>query len=181
MNFFDGDYRRFFGGKNKSFLNIIKVHSIWYLYLSRLQDRVRNRYIKRIIKTLARRYGLRYGLELCTKNIGPGLYLGHAFNITVHEEAVLGKNVNLNKGCTIGIVERGHLKGCPTIGDEVYVGTNSTVIGKIVIGNDVQIAPNTLVNMDVPSHSVVIGSPAVIKPQRLDATKGYIKNKYVEN
>ena len=48
-------------------------------------------------------------------------------------------------------------------------------MGKIQIGDDVLIAPNSYVNVDVPSHSVVVGNPAVIH-HRENATQGYIEN-----
>ena len=47
------------------------------------------------------------------------------------------------------------------------------MVGKIEIGNDVLIAPNTYVNFNVPSHSIVIGSPGVINPNE-KATEGYV-------
>lgn len=53
------------------------------------------------------------------------------------------------------------------------VGINSTIVGRVRIGNDVMIAPNTFVNFDVPSHSIVIGNPAVIH-HKDNATKGYV-------
>ena len=85
----------------------------------------------------------------------------------------LGDNVNLHKGCTIGRENRGKREGVPSIGDNVAVGINATVIGNIHIGNDVMIAPNSFVNFDVPDHSIVIGNCGVIH-HRDDATKGYI-------
>lgn len=128
------------------------------------------------------RLGLKYyrdkfGIEIMyyTK-IGAGLVLSHPYNITVNGAAVIGKNVSLYKGCTIGEENRGKRKGAPVLGDCVWVGTNAQVVGNIVIGNDVLIAPNSFVNCDVPSHSVVYGNPCVIK-SRNDATKDYINNK----
>ena len=119
------------------------------------------------------RMSRKFGLEISPKaQIGTGLYLGHP-NITVGADAILGDNVNLNKGCTIGRENRGKRAGIPTIGNRVYIGINSTVIGKITIGDDVMIAPNTFVNQDIPAHSIVIGNPAVIHPKE-HATDGYI-------
>lgn len=63
--------------------------------------------------------------------------------------------------------------GSPTIGNRVFVGINATIVGNIKIGDDVLIAPNTFVNFDVPSHSVVIGNPGVIHHKE-NATVGYI-------
>ena len=46
-------------------------------------------------------------------------------------------------------------------------------VGKIHIGNDVMVAPNSFVNFDVPDHSIVVGNPATIHKNR-NATKNYV-------
>ena len=69
--------------------------------------------------------------------------------------------------------------GCTdTIGDRTYINSNLNLVDDlgITIGSDVLIAPNAYVNMDVPSDSIVIGSPARILSNRPDATEGYINN-----
>ena len=104
---------------------------------------------------------------------GPGLYIGHLGRVIVHPDAVLGSNVNLSTGITIGQTNRGSRKGVPVIGDRVWIGTNAVIVGGITIGNDVLIAPGAYVTTDVPDHSVVVGNPAVIRP-RENATEGYI-------
>ena len=115
-------------------------------------------------------------IELSHKvQIGAGLYIGHPYGITINEKAVIGKNVNIHKGVTIGQENRGKRKGTPIIGDNVWIGINSTIVGAISIGNDVLIAPNSYVNCNVPDHSIVIGSPCMIKSCD-KATEGYINN-----
>ena len=151
-------------------------------FLSRLSHQIRyvvswRKYKKR--KSIFRRYqlfrlGRKLGLEISTgAEIGPGLYLGHPYNITVASGVKIGKNCNLHKGCTIGRENRGKREGVPTLGDCVYVGINSIVVGNIVIGDDVFIAPNSFVNFDVPSHSIVIGNPGIIHSKE-NATENYI-------
>ena len=111
-----------------------------------------------------------------TVNVGPGLYLGHTFGITINPGVSIGKNCNIHKNVTIGQENRGERKGTPTIGESVYFGINSIVVGNVVIGDDVLIAPGAFVNFNVPSHSIVLGNPAkVIKKE--NATQGYIQNK----
>ncbi len=128
-------------------------------------------------QVLMRHYLLKYGLEISSQTkIGGGLYLGHAFNITINPKAVIGCNCNIHKGVTIGQENRGKRKGVPTIGDCVWIGINATIVGNITIGDDVLIAPNSYVNCDVPSHSIVFGNPCIIK-HRDNATEGYINNK----
>ena len=99
--------------------------------------------------------------------------MGHPYNITIAGGVSIGDNCNIHKGCTIGRENRGDRKGVPSLGNKVYLGINSTVVGKIKIGNDVFIAPNAFVNFDVPDHTVVIGNPGVIH-RKENATSEYI-------
>lgn len=108
--------------------------------------------------------------------IGDGLYIGHPWCITINNKAMIGKNCNIHKGVTIGQESRGARKGVPVIGDCVWIGVNATVVGKITIGDDVLIAPNSFVNRDVPPHSVVFGNPCIIK-HKTDATADYVCNR----
>jgi serine O-acetyltransferase len=114
-------------------------------------------------------------LSLKTK-IGKGLYVGHPYGITINPNVVIGNNCNIHKGVTIGQENRGRRKGTPTIGDSVWIGINSTIVGNITIGDDVLIAPNSYVNCNVPSHSICFGNPCVIK-NRDNATEDYINRK----
>lgn len=107
--------------------------------------------------------------------IGGGLYIGHPFGITINANATIGSNCNIHKGVTIGQENRGFRKGCPTIGNRVWIGINSTIVGNITIGDDVLIAPNSFVNFDVPPHSIVLGNPGRIIHKE-NATEGYINN-----
>lgn len=117
------------------------------------------------------------GIQLPTKaKIGKGLFIGHFGTIILNPDTILGENVNIASGVTIGKTNRGEKKGVPTIGNDVWIGTNAVIVGNITIGDDVLIAPNAYVNMDVPSHSVVIGNPAVIHAKE-NATEGYINRR----
>ena len=146
------------------------------------------RYFRRIQtcknKYLRLYYRARYRL-LCRKRameippftkIGEGLYLGHVYNITINEDAVIGKNCNIHKGVLIGQTNRGANKGVPVIGNDVWIGVNAAIVGGITVGDDVLIAPNSFVNCDIPSHSVVFGNPCIIK-HKDNATDCYIEFK----
>lgn len=107
-------------------------------------------------------------------SIGKGLIIGHIGRIVLNPNADLSKgHLFLTHGVTIGRDIRGKRKGVPTFGKDVVIRCNSTVTGNISIGDDVLIAPNTFVNFDVPSHSVVIGNPASVH-HRDAATEGHI-------
>ena len=87
--------------------------------------------------------------------------------------AVIGKNCNIAHGVTIGQANRGKLKGYPTIGDNVWIGTGSVIVGNINIGPNVLIAPNSFVNVDVPKNSLVIGNPCKVINKE-NPCEGYI-------
>ena len=137
--------------------------------LSRMLNRLR-------LKRLQRRTFIQIP---CNTKIGSGFYIGHNGRIVINEGASIGKNCNIATGVVIGQENRGKRKGCPTIGNYVWIGANAAIVGKNKIGDDVLIAPLAYVNFDVPDHSVVIGNPGRIIPKN-DATGGYI-NRTVEN
>ena len=106
-------------------------------------------------------------------NIGNGLVIGHWGRIVVNPNAQFGEGIVLTHNVTIGRDIRGKRAGTPIFGNNVCIRTNSTVVGNIKIGDDVLIAPNTFVNFDVPSHSVVVGNPASVHP-KANATEGHV-------
>lgn len=148
-----------------------------FLFFLRLAQSARPKFLRGIISVLfLRHYVKKYGLEIpYTTQIGEGFYLGHAFNITINGDCIIGKNCNIHKGAVVGCTNRGEKKGVPKIGDNVWIGINAAIVGNINIGDDVLIAPNSYVNIDIPSHSVVLGNPCIIK-HRDNATAGYIEN-----
>ena len=177
---FDDDYFRTYGKKWKkeSFFrrcfNLLNNHALRYLRAYRKIQQGRDPL--KLNRACLRSLQKRYGLALDSISIGRGLYLGHPYNITVSEFSEIGDNCNLNKGAGIGPEKGGNDKDAPKIGSNVWIGVNAVVSGKISIGDNVLIAPNTHVNFDVPSNSIVIGNPAQIITEREDATEGYIHN-----
>lgn len=159
-----------YGGKPDLYIKI-------FLYLFRKAIVTDFMPVKLFYKALFRLWANRRGLEISAGNqIGGGIYIGHAYNITINPKARIGCNCNIHKGVVIGQTNRGKNKGVPTIGNEVWIGINAAIVGGITIGDDVLIAPNSFVNVDVPSHSVVFGNPCIIK-HRDWATEGYINHK----
>ena len=151
-------------------LDLIFRQQIKYMYLFRKYQKSHSLLTRLWMYRLTRRFGLEISPNAI---IGMGLYIGHPFNITVAADVRMGQNVNIHKGCTIGMENRGDRKGCPTIGNNVYIGINATVVGKVTIGDDVMIGANTFVNFDVPSHSIVTSEKAVIHHSE-NATRNYV-------
>lgn len=125
-------------------------------------------------RLLLRKYSFKYGFQIHpSTQIGEGLYIGHFGALGINPDAKIGRNCNIDYGVTIGQVNTGKHKGCPVIGDKVWIGSNAVIVGKIQIGSNVLIAPNAFVNFDVPDNSVVIGNPGQIH-QKDNPTDGNI-------
>lgn len=127
-------------------------------------------YYGRKLNRMAEKTGIEF---LGNSNIGNCFLIGHWGKIVINGNAKFGDEIMFTHGVTIGRDIRGKHKGYPTFGNRVCIRTNSTVVGNITIGDDVLIAPNTFVNFDVPSHSIVIGNPAKII-SRNNATEGHL-------
>ena len=95
-------------------------------------------------------------------SIGPGLYVPHTGYIVVSSRAVIGRHCTLAQGVTIGHAGGGGKPegGCPVLGDRVYVGPGSALIGPLTVGDDALIGVGAVVTRSVPSRGVVAGNPA---------------------
>lgn len=104
--------------------------------------------------------------------IGKGLFIGHIGSIVINSAVEIGENCNIIQTCTIGVAYR--KSGAPKIGDNVYIGPGSRIIGPVVIGNNVAIGANAVVTKSFPDNSVVAGVPA--KLINTNGAEGYIYN-----
>ena len=133
-----------------------------------------------LYRVLLQHYSYKYGFQILPNTrVGKGLYIGHRGTVVINGLAEIGDNSTLTHLVTVGQANRGERKGCPKIGNKVWIGAGAVVVGKIVIGDNVLIAPNSYVNFDVPSDSIVTGNPAVVK-QDANATEGYVNYVYSE-
>jgi len=102
--------------------------------------------------------------------IGEDFHIIHAEgSLSIHPEVVIGDRCGVMHNVTIGTNMRGR---APVIGDDVFIGVNSTVLGPIKIGDRVRIGANTAVTTNVPSDSIVVGSPARIYPSLVSFASG---------
>lgn len=93
-------------------------------------------------------------IEFGNGGIGGGLIISHYHAVIYPKEA--GKNLRIGPGVVIGR----NNDGFPVIGNNVYIAANSTVIGRIYIGDNVIIGAGSVVTKDIPSNSVYVGNPA---------------------
>jgi serine O-acetyltransferase len=92
--------------------------------------------------------------------LGKGILIDHGTGVVIGETAVVGDNVSILQGVTLG----GTGKDCgdrhPKIGKNVLIGAHSTILGNITIGKGAMIAAGSLVLKNVAPHTMVAGAPA---------------------
>lgn len=98
---------------------------------------------------------------------GPGLTITHGWGLVIAPDSQFGRNVTLFHGATVGrrvrVGRQGEEDtGCPSIGDQVWIGPHAVVVGGVSVGDGSRIAANAFVIDNVPAKAVVIGNPATV-------------------
>jgi serine O-acetyltransferase len=103
--------------------------------------------------------------------IGKGFFIDHATGVVIGETTIIGKNVSIFQGVTLGGVSTSKGKRHPTIGNNVVIGTHATVLGNVTVGDNVRIGAGSVVVKDVPPNSTVVGIPGRIVKKDGEAMK----------
>lgn len=91
--------------------------------------------------------------------IGKGFFIDHATGVVIGETTIIHDNVSIFQGVTLGGVSTSKKKRHPTIGNNVTIGANASVLGDITIGDNVKIGAGSVVVKDVPPNTTVVGIP----------------------
>jgi serine O-acetyltransferase len=130
-----------------------------------LHERLHVPLLPRALSVLARFWT---GVEIHpAARIGRGFFIDHGTGVVIGETAEIGDHCVLFHNVTLGGTGQHRGKRHPTLGDRVYVGTGSILLGPIEVGDDARIGANTFVRMhDVPPGCTVVGSPGrIVKRQ----------------
>ena len=137
-----------------SFWAILKYRKAHKLYLKKHYYRAR-----RISQKAARKTGIEIHPGA---TIGEGLFIDHGHGVVIGETAILGDNVTLYQGVTLGGTGKEQGKRHPTIGNNVLVGAGAKILGSFTIGDNCKIGAGSVVLKDVPPNSTVVGVPGRI-------------------
>lgn len=160
------DFQSFLeGGNSKDILRILFFSNGFFsVVLYRMQDFFfRKKLI--VLSYLVHRINLMItGADILPgAQIGSGLRIEHPVGIVVGAGAKIGLNVTILQGVTIGASNSKELKmssAFPVIGDDVYIGANSSIIGGIEIGSGTHVGAHTLVIRSAEENSKLFGVPA---------------------
>ena len=95
--------------------------------------------------------------------IGKDLFIDHGFGVVIGETAIIGDNVLIYHGVTLGATGKEEGKRHPTVLNDVVIGCGAKVLGNITIGNHAKIGANSVVLQDVSDDTTVVGIPAYKK------------------
>ncbi|HEY1868085.1 MAG TPA: serine O-acetyltransferase [Candidatus Cybelea sp.] len=97
--------------------------------------------------------------------IGKGIFIDHGSGIVIGETTQIGDGCTIYQGVTLGGTSLSHGKRHPTLGRNVTVGVNSSVLGAIVLGDNAKVGGGSVVVKDVPANATVVGVPARVVMQ----------------
>ncbi|WP_260855768.1 serine O-acetyltransferase EpsC [Curtobacterium sp. 9128] len=149
------------------------LHAIWaYRFAHRLwiaEGLPGSRFAARVVAQTARAVT---GIEIHPgARIGGRFFIDHGMGVVIGETAVVGDDVLVFHGVTLGGRGGAHGPGAkrhPTVGDRVVLGAGSSLIGAITVGADSVVGANTVVTKDVPAWSVVTGVAGTARPRSGD-------------
>ena len=140
------------------------VHAVWvYRFAHRMWREPSLRLLARLLSQAAR---AATGVEIHpAASIGRRLFIDHGMGVVIGETAVVGDDVVLFHGATLGGRAMHHGKRHPTVGNNVVGGAGAKVLGPVWIGDGAQIGANAVVITDIPAGSIAVGVPAKIRPR----------------
>lgn len=150
-------------GRVEIFLTYPGLHAVW---AHRFNARLWRRGIRLPARAGSACARFLTGIEIHPgARIGRRFFIDHGMGVVIGETAVVGDDVMIYHGVTLGGKSLGRQKRHPTIGDGVMIGAGAKVLGDIVIGAHSVVGANAVVTRDAPPHSIITGIPATARPR----------------
>lgn len=139
------------------------------VFIYRLSNYFNEKNLKVLSKYLVNLNKKKHGLEINYRaNIGPGFKINHSVGIVIGSGVVIGENFTIGQNVTLGgnggkfKETAGVIRKQPTIKSNVSIYAGSTVVGPIIIGDNVTVGANSLILKDIEENLIVGGNPAKI-------------------
>ena len=131
------------------------LHAVWAYRFAHKLWKAKRRILARMVSNYAKFWT---GIEIHPgAQIGRRLVIDHGVGVVIGETAVIGDDVLIYHGVTLGGRTLDPVKRHPTVGDRVIVGAGAKLIGNITIGNDCRVGANAVVTKDMPAGTVAVG------------------------
>jgi serine O-acetyltransferase len=142
------------------FLCYSGLHAVWLYRVNHWLWNHRLFLLGRFLSQVAR---FLTGIEIHPgAKIGRRLFIDHGLGVVIGETAIVGDDVTLYQGVTLGGTGKEHGKRHPTIEDGVVVGGGAEILGNITVGKNSRIGAGSVVVRNVPENSTVVGVPGHI-------------------
>lgn len=116
-----------------------------------------------LARWISQRAARKTGIEIHPgAQIGEGLFIDHGNGVIIGETTIIGNNVTLYQGVTLGGTGKEHGKRHPTIGDNVMISAGAKVLGSFSVGENSKIGAGSVVLEEVPPNCTVVGVPGRI-------------------
>lgn len=152
------------------FLTSPGLHAIWMHRVSHSLWKAKRRILARMFSNWSR---FLTGIEIHPgAKIGRRVVIDHGMGVVIGETAILGDDVLIYHGVTLGGKENSAIDRHPIIGSHVVIGAGAKIIGRITIGDYCYVGANTVVTKDVPAGSTVVGQTGKVLSKK-EATEGH--------
>ena len=133
------------------------LHAVWFYRLNHWLWNLNFFLLARWLSQVAR---FLTGIEIHPgAQIGRRLFIDHGLGVVIGETAIVGDDVTLYQGVTLGGTGKEHGKRHPTLLEKVVVGGGAKILGNITVGRNCRIGAGSVVLRDVPDDSTVVGVP----------------------
>lgn len=148
----------------RSFLEVILtysgLHAIWAHRLAHFFFKNKLFFLARVISQVSRFFT---GIEIHPGAvIGRRFFIDHGMGVVIGETCIIGDNVTIFQGVTLGGTGKENGKRHPTLEDNVLVATGAKVLGSITIGEGSKVGAGSVVLKTVPPNSTVVGIPGKV-------------------
>lgn len=147
----------------KSNWEVLLYPSFWAILKYR---KAHSLYMKKhyfLARWISQRSARKTGIEIHPgAKIGKGLFIDHGHGVVIGETAIIGDNVTLYQGVTLGGTGKEKGKRHPTVGDNVMISAGAKILGSFTVGENSKIGAGSVVLAEVPPNSTVVGVPGRI-------------------
>ena len=148
----------------RSYLEVLLLypglHAVWAHHLSHWLWLHHMRFLARYVSQISRLFT---GIEIHPgAELGRRLFIDHGIGTVIGETAIVGDDVTLYQGVTLGGTGKEKGKRHPTLGNNISIGSGAKLLGNITIGDNCRVGAGSVVLRNVPANSTIVGVPGHI-------------------